>query len=144
MITLPNITPQDAKSAGVAPVSEIVISFAGEGLPPGLNQTKGHHWSKTTGERAKWRQLAALKAREVNLRVSPDCRALVHYHFYFGDKRRRDADNAIASLKPVQDGLVDAGVIRGDSVWDIETKYTFSPAGPQGFVVTVTELEKDR
>lgn len=127
-----------------APPIEIVIPFTDSGLPPGLNQTKGHHWGKTTGERKKWRLLAKERAEAIGLRVSPDCRALVHWHIYFGDRRRRDEDNLRGGMKPVQDGLVDAGVIRDDSVWDIETRYTFSDQGPQGFIITVTSLEKDR
>jgi hypothetical protein len=128
----------------VAQVTEIVISFTDAGLPPGLNQTKGHHWGATTGERKKWRELACARALEVNLRVPPTHRALVHWHVFLGSRRARDEDNLRGGMKPVQDGLVDAGVIRGDSVWDIETKYTFSPDGPPGFIIVVSELDQDR
>lgn len=34
--------------------------------------------------------------------------------FYFKDKRNRDADNLLASLKPAFDGIADAGVVVND------------------------------
>jgi Holliday junction resolvase RusA-like endonuclease len=42
-------------------------------------------------------------------------RAIVSCRFYFKDRRRRDADNLLASLKAVFDGLKDAGVIDDDA-----------------------------
>jgi crossover junction endodeoxyribonuclease RusA len=35
--------------------------------------------------------------------------------FYFRDRRPRDGDNLLASLKPAFDGLADAGVVTNDS-----------------------------
>lgn len=39
----------------------------------------------------------------------------VELHYVPRDKRRRDADNLVATLKPCLDGLVDAGVIEDDT-----------------------------
>lgn len=41
--------------------------------------------------------------------------ATVQATFYHKDKRRRDGDNLLAMLKPVWDGMVDAGVFVDDS-----------------------------
>lgn len=35
--------------------------------------------------------------------------------FYFKDKRRRDRDNLLASLKAAFDGIADAGIVSDDS-----------------------------
>ena len=60
--------------------------------------------------------------------------------FRFGDKRRRDKDNLLASLKAAFDGLTDAGVWTDDSEATylpvrIETGY--GPAG-QGVALHIT------
>lgn len=41
--------------------------------------------------------------------------AAVQCVFFFKDKRRRDGDNLLASMKSAFDGLVDAGVFSDDS-----------------------------
>jgi len=42
-------------------------------------------------------------------------RATVDVTFYHATNRRRDADNAMASLKPYYDGIVDSGLLPDDS-----------------------------
>ena len=42
-------------------------------------------------------------------------RATIQMTFFFRDKRRRDKDNLLASIKAAADGLQDAGVIANDS-----------------------------
>ena len=44
---------------------------------------------------------------------------MVTPHFFWPDKRRRDKDNAVASLKAAFDGLQDGGVIENDAELDI-------------------------
>jgi len=41
--------------------------------------------------------------------------ARVTARFFFRNRRRRDRDNLLASLKPAFDGLADAGVVGNDS-----------------------------
>ena len=41
--------------------------------------------------------------------------ATCQVHWYARDQRRRDKDNALASLKATFDGLVDAGLLHDDS-----------------------------
>jgi Holliday junction resolvase RusA-like endonuclease len=36
--------------------------------------------------------------------------------FVVPDKRRRDLDNLVSSVKPQMDGIVDAGILRDDSL----------------------------
>lgn len=135
------IPPKSSAAPDKSQAAEsIVISFEGLGLPKGLNDTSGQHWGGTSGARKKWRQISRTLAQATNLRVSPDCRAHVHWDVYLGSWRVRDEDNIRGGMKAVQDGLVDAGVVRGDSVWDIVTSYAFYPYGEKGFIITITEL----
>jgi hypothetical protein len=108
-------------------------------LPPGLNKTKGRHWSQNNADRRAWRELAWGTAKASTPYHIPG-RAFLHFHVRLGDKIARDEDNLRGAMKPVQDGLVDAGLIRGDSVYDIETYYSFSSDGPRGFTITVYVL----
>jgi len=41
-------------------------------------------------------------------------KARVRCRFYFADRRRRDRDNLLASMKAAFDGLADAGVVADD------------------------------
>lgn len=89
-----------------------------DGHPPGPNRRM--HWRAWSREKAEWRKwtyIAALAA----LRSSgyaddfPLASVVVEPIFFFTTNRRRDDDNLIASLKPMLDGLVDAGVVDDDS-----------------------------
>lgn len=89
-----------------------------DGHPPGPNRRM--HWRAWSREKADWRKwtyIAALAA----LRSSgyaddfPLRSIVVEPVFFFTTNRRRDDDNLIASLKPMLDGLVDAGVVDDDS-----------------------------
>ena len=66
------------------------------------------------------------KAQMVNLetRIRPTSRfplptpVVAHVTFVVTDNRRRDGDNLLAMLKPLWDGMVDAGLIRDDGIGD--------------------------
>lgn len=52
--------------------------------------------------------------------------------FYVKDKRRRDADNALASLKAAFDGLKDAGVVADDSgITHLPVRFVVDRANPR-------------
>ncbi len=48
-------------------------------------------------------------------KVPPLARCAVSLHWAPLDRRRRDADNLVPTLKALCDGLVDAGVVRDDT-----------------------------
>ena len=86
------------------------------------------HKVLSPNSRAHWRTIAAKKkayraesgwAGKVAGRSwcppLPWKRVVVQPVFYWPDKRRRDGDNANASLKSAIDGLQDAGIIEDDS-----------------------------
>lgn len=53
-------------------------------------------------------------------------RARIHYRFFWETRRRRDAANMIAMMKPAVDGLVDAGLLVDDDIEHLEAP-TFEP-----------------
>lgn len=70
--------------------------------------------------------------------VTPLAKAHLHFHVSVGDKRAHDADNIIASMKPVQDALKGL-IIEDDSIDSIEVSYSFDRERPRQFTITVTE-----
>jgi Holliday junction resolvase RusA-like endonuclease len=62
---------------------------------------------RTTAKRLAWQALRG--------HAPPNwTHAIAHVHFYWPTKKRRDRDNAQATLKGVWDGLQDAGVLLDD------------------------------
>ena len=86
-------------------------------LPPKeLSPNARCHWGKKAKAVKQYRKLASFEAfiESSNLKQRwKDARSYVTA--YFKDKRRRDRDNLLASLKSAFDGIVDAGVLDDDS-----------------------------
>ena len=80
------------------------------GLPPGLNGSQSN-WRVKAGIRKQWRRLASLA---VGHRAPPRPLANAKLTLIRCSTRPMDWDNAAASLKPLVDGLRDAGVIADD------------------------------
>lgn len=59
------------------------------------------------------RRIAWVRAEEAKIPALQ--RIAVELHYAPRDRRRRDAMNLVATLKPVEDGIVDAGVIPDDT-----------------------------
>lgn len=76
-----------------------------------LNDRK--HWAVKMKDVKEWRDAAHVLAR--HFKVPPCRRIVVELHLYPKGERRRDPDNLVASLKPLIDGLVDAGVVADDT-----------------------------
>lgn len=84
---------------------------------PPLSLNDRMHWGPKSRISRELRMLARVKARHI-----PDLESChVELRWYVNDKRRRDEDNPIATLKPLCDGLVDAEVVADDS-YDLMTK----------------------
>lgn len=69
-------------------------------------------WQQSHGLKKQWRAEAKTQAREAGIPRLEGFTAVLHYRPR--DNRHRDTDNLIAALKPLVDGLVDAGVAAGD------------------------------
>jgi crossover junction endodeoxyribonuclease RusA len=83
------------------------------------------HWGKLARARKKAKRDAYYAAKEAGLgKISADTLS-VRYVVYPPDRRARDQDNIIASLKAYADGIAEAIGI-DDSKWNI----SISPRGP--------------
>lgn len=84
--------------------------------PPELSPNARVHWRKRAEKSRRYRRAARWIAMEAQGGTPRNwSRAVARVTFTWPDARRRDADNAIASLKAAFDGLVDAGVVSDDS-----------------------------
>lgn len=78
-----------------------------------LSMNARQHWSTHARHIRHWRgetKLLALAAR-----IPPQPAIWIELHYAPRDARRRDTDNLMASLKPIKDGLVDAGIVPDDT-----------------------------
>lgn len=85
--------------------------------PPLSLNDRPKHWRARADEIAEVRELAAeLCRQQIDAGalgvLEPVVATLV---WYAPDRRARDADNPVATLKPVCDGLVDAGLVPDDT-----------------------------
>lgn len=71
------------------------------------------HWRVKAKRVAEVRQAAAVATRQANVPQLEHISVVLHY--VPRDKRRRDPLNLVATLKPIEDGIVDAGVIPDDN-----------------------------
>lgn len=117
-------------------MQNIVIVFPS--LPPNPNQTKRNHWGKNYEISQEWKTTAFYLAKQAYKGV-PLSRAHLHYHVSVGDRRVHDADNIIASIKPLQDGLKGV-VIEDDSIDAIEVSYSFDRASPRQIRLEIRAL----
>jgi hypothetical protein len=84
-----------------------------------LSPNARDHWTVRALEVATYRLLSKIKAREAKdaldrrTALPPPVTAFVT--FFVTDRRRLDADNMLARLKPAWDGFVDARLLEDDS-----------------------------
>lgn len=104
------------------------LEFSVRGLPP--TQTGGGrgHWAKRHREVKQWRELVAGLARAHRGPGPPWPRARVR--ITRRSAKEPDADNLVASMKPILDGLVVAGVIPDDSPKHVELEVVWEAAPP--------------
>ena len=88
---------------------EAVLRFEHTRPPISLND-RLHHMAK-----AKLTAAMRLEAAEAAHRIPDLGRCEVTLTWYVTDKRRRDNENPVASLKAWCDGIVDAGVVADDT-----------------------------
>lgn len=78
---------------------------------PPLNANQRIHWAKRAQLTKQLRAVTAAKARRLQ---QVDGRVRITLVWQVVDNRRRDPDNIAPTLKPVIDGLRDAGVLPED------------------------------
>lgn len=92
----------------------------------GTANGKGYRWSDRTEDTEAYRYACKI----LGLKVRRQLEALGHefplrgpvrqtFTFVLTDKRRHDFINLYGSCKAGEDGIVDSGLIKDDSVWDV-------------------------
>jgi crossover junction endodeoxyribonuclease RusA len=109
--------------------------------PLSLNGSRGQHYARA--RKTKQIRLAAWAAAE-QARIPSLGRISIELHYAPRDRRRRDALNLVATLKPVEDGIVDARVVPDDTAEFVQPTMPVidPPTGQPGrLYVIVRELE---
>lgn len=121
-------------------------------LPPGDCSQNAHtHWRNKHKASAPYREHCSYLFRQAAGKSWQPSRVRLSFVFWCGktpDKRYRplDCENALASVKPMIDGFVDAGMCKSDSyrwvtIGGIEIRRTVKDcAGRAEVVVTVEEV----
>ena len=78
-----------------------------------LSLNSRQHWRSKARDVATVREAARVLARCARIPALP--RIAIELHYAPRDRRRRDALNLVATLKPVEDGIVDAGIVPDDT-----------------------------
>lgn len=101
-------------------------------IPKSLNKALRTHYHKYNKQKKEWNDLVYLLTRS-NLPHSPLTKAKLKIvrHYY----RTLDYDGLVGSLKPVVDGLTNAGIIKDDSwgvlgAWDVTQEFRPKKDGP--------------
>lgn len=93
-------------------MTEYILTFPLLARPPLTANQRLHHFAKARITR-DLREATASLARHAG--IPPLGRCEVSLTWYVKDRRRRDADNIVPTLKAMCDGLVDAGVVVDDT-----------------------------
>ena len=81
---------------------------------PPLTANQRLHWAAKARTTADVRRTAMLLARAAKLPQGVE-HVTIELHYTPRDRRRRDADNLVPTLKAACDGLVDAGLVPDDT-----------------------------
>ena len=113
--------------------------FFVDGLPPLPNRTRGQHWGKTYQEKTEWENRIGWLAKIYKIPALKG-KVLVTFIVQVGSNRKVDPDNLMwAVTKPSLDILQKLGILRGDSIDDVELAYKFN-RGAKGFWIEIRSL----
>jgi len=113
-------------------------------LPPTACHSNSRvHWTERATANSVMRQWACYRARAITDREPRWRTATITVQAHYDDRRRRDNDGLLASLKSAIDGIVDAGILHDDDA----ITYVVLPAmrdrekGEAGVTITVYPVE---
>ncbi len=93
----------------------IILPLPAKRLSPNCTvATRGGRFAKAAAVK-RYRAMAKEAVESACVETGPWERALATVTFFWPNRRQRDEDNAVASLKAAYDGIVDSGLIVGDS-----------------------------
>ncbi len=113
-------------------------------LPPRvLSPNARVHWGTRAEAHRLERDEVYLRAFSLWHHQEPMARARVSYEFHVKSGRIRDFDNLLAACKPIPDGLVEAGVLRDDSMYCLEIGSVRAiRSDAERTIVTVEEIQE--
>ncbi len=120
-------------------------------LPPqelNPNFSRYKHWGHRAEARRVWRAAVYYSVFDAKTKAErsgtqfPFEKAKLRWTFIFGVKRKRDADNLIASCKVSQDALVDAGILLSDDTEHLQIGKVDILVDPERAPLTVIEIEE--
>ena len=121
----------------------IILPLPGKRLSPNHSVgSRGGRFAKAAATK-KYRSLAENATRAAGITTGPWELARASATFFWKDRRRRDEDNALASLKAAYDGIVDAGLLMDDDREHLRREmpiFEVDPAFPR-VEITVTRIE---
>ena len=125
----------------------MTVSFTFNAPAARLSLNDRRHWANKARIAKDWRDTTAIIAGNhaiLSKLPKPLGPSNVHVEFVVGTHRRRDADNAMATLKPMVDGLVDAGWCSDDDSRTVRHSvgFTVDKAHAGQVRVTVTPWEQ--
>ena len=100
---------------------KIILPLPNPVLSPNVAYAAYGGLMKKAAATKRYRILACNEVYDEQVDSAPWGHVEVQAVFFYGDGRRRDPDNATASLKAVYDGIVDAGLVEDDD-WDHMTR----------------------
>ena len=110
---------------------------------PPLHLNDRTHWAAKAKLTAMVRKTAWTLARANRVPTLDRCEVTLIWAP--PDRRTRDADNLVATLKPLCDGLVDANIVPDDTPWFMvkHMPRITSPMRPSAMWLVVRELSKE-
>lgn len=81
--------------------------------PNCVSATPGGRFAKASATK-RYRRLAKEAVEAERVESSPWKKLSVQLRFFWRTKRKRDQDNAMASLKSAYDGIIDSGLVTDD------------------------------
>lgn len=104
--------------------------------PPAiLHPNKRPHWSPLARAKGAYRFACATLTKQAGIKLDPQARPLVSLEFVPPDRRHRDLDGCLASMKSGLDGVADA-IGCDDSRWSLQI--AMARDGEIGGMVRVT------
>lgn len=96
-----------------------------KGLPKSTNQLLGSSWGKKKDNAVLWKKIVKDYVRG---KEPPEPLTRVKLSLVRCNYRTLDYDGCVASMKPVVDGLVEAGVLQNDTwkitgKWDVDQEF---------------------
>ena len=109
---------------------------------PPLTANQRMHWRKKAAVTKDVRQWARLLFRPTHMHAP----VTVQLDWHVPDKRRRDDDNTVPTLKAICDGLVDAGIVPDDTpdlMVKLMPRIIHAPDAPKRLTLTITGADDD-